>query len=379
MKLLEVAKKRASRIRAVEMESVLAPVERMWNALVDRAEALMQKVQLPVFHLPAVIAFALLTFGAGWVAGLWAARPSPTKETSPLLKNLPPNYDSLPPGNSIPTQQQGESGGRAYLGIRGKAFHQDGRQGVKILEVFQNSPAAKAGLRSDPGPGSANGHIIVGAHKRAIRSEADLSQLLALSSPGSLVQFLVTSSDGNSYELIPVILGSIPEVSPVSEPPAKNKIQSLSAQDQNLPLRGERSLKGERWVRGIEEEIFRAVNRAREEEGLPSLKENPHLQRVARRHSEDMATRHFFDHFNSEGWDVVDRLRAENIKGFTAAGENIFSGKSVVDPAQVAVREWLKSPSHRRNLLNPRYIEGGTGIAWGDQNTIYITQVYLER
>ncbi|MBI3301545.1 MAG: CAP domain-containing protein [Deltaproteobacteria bacterium] len=46
---------------------------------------------------------------------------------------------------------------------------------------------------------------------------------------------------------------------------------------------------------------------------------------------------------------------------------------------QAAVREWLKNPSHRRNLLNPRYTEGGVGIGQGENGEIYVTQVYLER
>jgi uncharacterized protein YkwD len=92
-----------------------------------------------------------------------------------------------------------------------------------------------------------------------------------------------------------------------------------------------------------------------------------------------MAARRFFGHLNPDGQDVVDRLRAQGVKDFTAAGENIFNAKQVTNPAQTAVREWLNSPSHRRNLLNPRYTVGGVGIAQGEKGTIYVTQVYLER
>jgi uncharacterized protein YkwD len=92
-----------------------------------------------------------------------------------------------------------------------------------------------------------------------------------------------------------------------------------------------------------------------------------------------MAVRHFFGHLNPDGQDVVDRLRARGVKGFTAAGENIFNGTKVADAARAAVREWINSPSHRRNLLNPRYTAGGVGISQGEKDAIYVTQVYVER
>jgi uncharacterized protein YkwD len=156
------------------------------------------------------------------------------------------------------------------------------------------------------------------------------------------------------------------ETSPVVETSAEEKLLHSSPQ---------RETAGE----GIEEEIFQAVNRTRVEKGLPPLQQNLQLHRVARHHSEDMATRGFFGHLNPDGHDVVDRLQAEDIEDFTAAGENIFSGKQVEDPAQVAVQEWLKSSSYRKNLLNPRYTEGGVGVAQEGKEKIYITQVYLER
>jgi len=92
-----------------------------------------------------------------------------------------------------------------------------------------------------------------------------------------------------------------------------------------------------------------------------------------------MAARHFFAHVNPDGRHVVDRLRAEGIEDFTAAGENIFTGEQGADLVRVAVQEWRDSAGHRKNLLNPRYTEGGVGVAWGDKDTVYVTQVFLER
>jgi uncharacterized protein YkwD len=92
-----------------------------------------------------------------------------------------------------------------------------------------------------------------------------------------------------------------------------------------------------------------------------------------------MASRRFFGHLDPDGRGVVDRLRAEGIEDFIAAAENIFAGKKVSDPARVAVHEWFQSPSHYKNLLNPRYSEGGVGVARGEKEEVYVTQVFLEQ
>jgi uncharacterized protein YkwD len=179
------------------------------------------------------------------------------------------------------------------------------------------------------------------------------------------MNFLVTSADGNFYEVVPVTLESASEESSGTGVSTIEKVKD--------------SVQGETLGRGIEAEIFLAVNKIRGEKGLPLLQENPQLQQAARGHSDDMATRRFFGHLNPDGQDVVDRLRGRGIDDFAAVGENIFAGKQLNDLSQEAVTEWLKSPNHRKNMLNPRYTAGGVGIARGEQGTVYITQVYLER
>jgi len=88
--------------------------------------------------------------------------------------------------------------------------------GVKITEVFPDSPAARAGLRADDGPvppqlrelGSAGGHIIIGANGHLVRSEDDLARQLALSTSGAPMELLVSAADGTAYEVILVTLGA---------------------------------------------------------------------------------------------------------------------------------------------------------------------------
>jgi uncharacterized protein YkwD len=385
------------------MRSVSALVEELRESLPDRTDRVGPWLGVFLPRLGTFLALLFLAFGAGWVGGRWAVQSALRKEDHPVSVEAPKSLPSArsiemaptvsdatksvtPPSEISPASPAAplapatsRAGRKVYLGIRGKTFHQGEVQGVKVTAVFPGSPAEKAGLRSDrdPAPTDARrprspGHIIVGADGKAIRSEEDMSRLLALSTPGSTVKFLVTSVEGNSYEIVPVVLGTAPgtetaaEVAPAVEASAEEVVRNSGP-----------SL--ERATRELEEAVFRSVNQARVEKSLPPLQENPQVQQIARRHSEDMAARHFFGHLNPDGQDVVDRLRAQGVKEFTAAGENIFIAKKVTDPAQVAVRDWLNSPNHRRNLLNPRYTAGGVGISQGEKGTIYITQVYLER
>ncbi|MGH7960648.1 MAG: CAP domain-containing protein, partial [Candidatus Binatia bacterium] len=177
---------------------------------------------------------------------------------------------------------------------------------------------------------------------------------------------VVTSPDGASYEIISVLLGTAPEPADGVGTSAEQRAEDATLSDKEIA------------ERETEQDIFRAVNQTREERGLAPLRADAQLQQVARRHSRDMASRGFFGHFNPDGRDVVERLQVASTTDFTAAGENIFSKKKVEDPASAVIREWLSSPGHRKNLLNPRYSVGGVGIARGERGELYVTQMFLE-
>ena len=110
------------------------------------------------------------------------------------------------------------------------------------------------------------------------------------------------------------------------------------------------------------------------------------LASVARAHSEDMATRNYFDHDTPEGLDPTDRLHAAGLncrKGNRyGIAENIAIETSLdnVDMAAFeAVRGWVGSPGHKRNLLNEEYDSTGVGAAlgtWQGRKALYLTQVF---
>lgn len=178
-------------------------------------------------HLPGFVTWLALTLCIGWIGGRWAAQ-SVVAQNMTFMSTSTASRDA---GNPTPILHQrafkGEPEkrvqGKPYLGIRGKEVRQGEIRGVKVLEVFPGAPAAMAGLHSahDSTPADMQhspeqaGHIIIGANGRIVRSEDNLSTILAQSAPGDVLTLLVISADGGSYEIIPVTLGVAPDPSSV--------------------------------------------------------------------------------------------------------------------------------------------------------------------
>jgi uncharacterized protein YkwD len=89
-----------------------------------------------------------------------------------------------------------------------------------------------------------------------------------------------------------------------------------------------------------------AINAVRNLHALPKLRLDRRLARAARSHSRDMLRNHYFDHGNFGG-----RMAAFHVRGHYFAENLVWS--SGVMSANAAVAEWLASPPHRANLLNP--------------------------
>ena len=156
---------------------------------------------------------------------------------------------------------------------------------------------------------------------------------------------------------------------------------------------------------GLDREVFRATNQARQSNGRPPTRWSRALAAVAARHSADMARRGYFDHLSPDGLYPTDRAVRGGVRcrvtlagGRTRTGvlENLYQstryrgyrdrtqhGRTVrtwdwytsEDLAQRAVRGWLASTGHRRNLLDPSATSQGVGAAVGAGQRVYVTQV----
>ena len=123
-------------------------------------------------------------------------------------------------------------------------------------------------------------------------------------------------------------------------------------------------------------QIHYLVNNERRRKGLSDLFWDDELARMARAYSRQMARESFFSHIDNNGNSVVERARRSDIQGWSKIGENLFFCEGYDDFNSLAVRGWMNSPTHRRNLLDRQFNTTGIGIAETRSGEIYITQVF---
>jgi uncharacterized protein YkwD len=110
------------------------------------------------------------------------------------------------------------------------------------------------------------------------------------------------------------------------------------------------------------------VNKRRASHGLRRLRGDADLRQAAQRYARDMVERAFFSHVSPGGSDLVDRLKASGFISPSEAwlvGENLAWGSGELGSPRAIVRQWMHSPGHRANILQPRFRHVGIGIAAG--------------
>ena len=123
--------------------------------------------------------------------------------------------------------------------------------------------------------------------------------------------------------------------------------------------------------------IYELINNRRRKSRLRQLEWDDDIAEMARRYSADMARGNFFSHHDRRGRSVVDRAQNFGLRGWTTIGENLFFCEGYGEFSNLAVNGWMKSSSHRKNMLNPQWTRTGIGIAEDRSGRIYVTQVFV--
>jgi len=129
-------------------------------------------------------------------------------------------------------------------------------------------------------------------------------------------------------------------------------------------------------VRALERRTFEAINQARRRGGVPALAWNEALAKLARSHSARMAERGFFSHQDPQRGYLEDRLNKAGI-AWVRCAENLSQVLGYDDPVAEGVEGWLKSPGHRRNLLERQATQSGVGVALRSDGSYFFTQIFL--
>lgn len=103
--------------------------------------------------------------------------------------------------------------------------------------------------------------------------------------------------------------------------------------------------------------LLNNINILRANAGLPSLTINEKLNVSAQAKTDDMVKRGYWAHFAPDGTTPWDFMTKAGYK-FTVAGENLARGYKCDEKN---LTEFMKSPTHKENILGTQYTEIGFG------------------
>jgi uncharacterized protein YkwD len=119
--------------------------------------------------------------------------------------------------------------------------------------------------------------------------------------------------------------------------------------------------RSEKSLRSLNHEVVAAVNRFRVTHGLVALHETSALDSSARQHSLEMGRLGYFAHSSHDGtafWKRIQRFYTARGHGYWSVGENLVWASPTLSVAG-AMKEWISSPPHLKNLLTARWRDVG--------------------
>ena len=121
-----------------------------------------------------------------------------------------------------------------------------------------------------------------------------------------------------------------------------------------------------------EAQALSLLNQDRAASGLPALKANSQLTRLAENYALDMIKRGYFSHYSPEGQSPFDRMNQAGIS-YQTAGENLAQNVSVT----AAEKAFMNSSGHRANILNSSFTEVGIGVVHSPDGSVYVVQEFI--
>jgi uncharacterized YkwD family protein len=153
---------------------------------------------------------------------------------------------------------------------------------------------------------------------------------------------------------------------PAAQPAAQQPAEQQSSQAEQTNKTEQTSSQ----LSEYEQQVVDLTNQERAKNGLPALKVDQELSKVAREKSSDMQRNNYFSHTSPTYGSPFDMMKQFGIT-YNAAGENIAKGQR--SPEEV-VNAWMNSEGHRKNILSTNFTHIGVGyVAEGN----YWTQQFI--
>lgn len=139
---------------------------------------------------------------------------------------------------------------------------------------------------------------------------------------------------------------------------------SICSPQEELPSR-------EKDLYFLERTLFELINEERQKHGLHLVGYSPDLSQLARKHSQDMASRGRISHASSNGKSYMERLVDEGFY-FIAIGENVAFSNAF--QPELIHKKLMESPGHRKNILDPNFDQAGIGAVVKKNKGYFVTQ-----
>lgn len=153
----------------------------------------------------------------------------------------------------------------------------------------------------------------------------------------------------------------------------RNINQSEVQQQQKAPTTQQKTPTQNNEVSGtFQSRVIQLTNQKRQENGLPPLKTDAKLSKVAQTKADDMTAKNYFSHTSPTYGSPFQMLKDFGVEYKTAA-ENIAQGQT--SPEQV-VNSWMNSTGHRQNILSKDVTHIGVGYSKGKHNW---AQIFIGR
>lgn len=120
-------------------------------------------------------------------------------------------------------------------------------------------------------------------------------------------------------------------------------------------------------------EILLLVNQERTRRGLGRVVRNAVLETQATQYACELIHYGFFDHVNPTTGTTLSDRAVEFGYEFRVIGENLAAGQR--SPSS-AMADWMGSPGHAANILNPEFTELGIGVRLGGEFGVYWVQEF---
>jgi uncharacterized protein YkwD len=136
-------------------------------------------------------------------------------------------------------------------------------------------------------------------------------------------------------------------------------------------------------VEAFEKQMVDLTNQVRTQAGLSPLTPSPELRKVALAHSQEMRDLGYFSHYSPTPgrYDVLARYRLILKKVPFLLGENLarrYGTENSLTSANIqdTFNGLMRSETHRRNILEPRYQEIAVAIVVNERGDYWMTQLF---